>query len=354
MRVGSTFLMNQKIKVVLVGCGNVSGSWLKPAAQHPGIEIAGLVDLNETAARKRAAEFGLGGAEIGTDLEAMLDRTGPDAVFDCTVPEARWTVVSAALRRGCHVLAEKPMADSLENARAMIAAARQAGKLYTVMQNRRYDERVRRIRRLLDTGAIGPVTTVNCDFYLAPRFGGFRERMRHVLLLDMAIHTFDAARVICGADPAAVYCREWNPSGSWYEHGASAMAVFEMAGGATFNYRGSWCAPGLSTTWNGEWRVIGECGTVKWNGGDLLQAQATVSTGGPKPEVKEIEIPPCDAPEKAGGHQGCIGEFIRCVQTGAVPETVGTDNIQSLAMVFGAIESAETGQRVEINPTNPN
>ena len=50
--------------------------------------------------------------------------------------------------------------------------------------------------------------------------------MPHVLLLEMAIHTFDAARLILGADPVSVYCKEWNPPGSWYKQNASAVAIF--------------------------------------------------------------------------------------------------------------------------------
>ena len=80
----------------------------------------------------------------------------------------------------------------------------------------------------MQSGAVGPLTTVNCDFYIGAHFGGFRDRMEHVLLLDMAIHTFDQARFIMGADPVSVYCNEWNPAGSWYDHDASAIAIFEM------------------------------------------------------------------------------------------------------------------------------
>ena len=65
--------------------------------------------------------------------------------------------------------------------------------------------------RSWQAGTLGPLTTLHSDFYIGAHFGGFREQMRHVLLLDMAIHTFDAARLLSGADPVAVYCQEWNP-----------------------------------------------------------------------------------------------------------------------------------------------
>jgi predicted dehydrogenase len=341
--------MAEKLKAVLAGCGGMSGAWLGSVKEMPDVEMVGLVDVREEAARKRAEDFGLQNAAIGTDLEAMLDRTSPDVVFDCTVPEAHASVTLTALKRGCHVMGEKPMADSMENARNVTAAAREAGKIYAVIQNRRYDSRIRRLRHFLESGAIGALTTLNCDFYIGAHFGGFRDRMEHVLLLDMAIHTFDAARYITAADPVSVYCKEWNPSGSWYDHDASAVAVFEMTGGIVYTYRGSWCSEGLNTSWECDWRIIGERGGAKWDGGEGFQAQVVEETGGFHSRMKEIEVPPFDAGDKTGGHAGLIREFVRCVRTGETPETVCTDNIKSLAMVFGAIESAKQGKEVEIS-----
>ena len=340
--------MEKKLRAVLVGCGGMSRAWLNVAKDVAGLEMVGLVDIREEAARSRADEFELRDAAVSTDLRATLEGTSPDVVFDCTVPEAHFHVTLEALRYGCHVFGEKPMADSMDHAREMVAAAQKAGRIYAVIQNRRYDPKIRRLREFLTSGEIGPMTTVNSDFYIGAHFGGFRDRMEHVLLLDMAIHTFDAARFITGADPVAVYCREWNPSGSWYDHDASAVAVFEMTDGIVYTYRGSWCAEGLNTTWESDWRIIGEGGTVQWDGGEDMRAQIVAETGGFFSTWRDPEIPPYTATDKVGGHAGLIREFVHCVQTGTPPETICTDNIKSLAMVFGAIESAQSGKRVEI------
>ena len=340
--------MDRCVRAVLVGCGGISRAWLGATQKIPQVQIVGLVDIVEEAARARAQEYGLTQAVIGADLQAVLESTRPEAVFNCTVPEAHGPVTLEALRFGCHVLGEKPLADSMEHARSMVAAAQQAGRTLAVIQNRRYDARIRRLRRFLDSGAIGPLTTVNCDFYIGAHFGGFRDHMKHVLLLDMAIHTFDAARFITAADPAAVYCHEWNPSGSWYDHDASAMAIFQMSGGVLYNYRGGWCAEGLNTTWECEWRIIGEEGSVRWNGAETFQAQVVRNRGGFFSEWRDVELPDYDVGGKVGGHEGNIREFVCCVLSSSIPETVASDNIRSLAMVFGAIESAETGERVSI------
>jgi len=341
--------MTEVIRVVLAGCGGMSGAWLKVAKEMPDLEIVGLVDIKEEAARRRAVDFDLPDALISTDLASALDQTAPDVVFDCTVPEAHIHVTLEALAHGCHIFGEKPMADSMKNARKAVAAAKKAGKIYAVIQNRRYDPEIRRLRHYLESEEIGSLTTVNSDFYIGAHFGGFRDQMEHVLLLDMAIHTFDAARLITGADPVSVYCKEWNPSGSWYDHAASAVAIFEMTGGIVYTYRGSWCAEGLRTTWECDWRMIAQNGSVKWDGSDGFQVQVVAETGGFFSECRDVEMPPHDPGAKVGGHDGLIKEFIRCARTGETPETVCTDNIKSLAMVFGAIESAELGKPVEIN-----
>jgi predicted dehydrogenase len=337
------------MNVVLVGCGAMSNAWLDAAREVPEIAIVGLVDLDADRAKARAREYELNGVAIGTNLDALLDQTKPQAVFDVVVPAARREVAFSALTHHCHLLTEKPLADSPENARAIVERARQAGRVHAVVQNRRYVANVRRIRRFLDSGAIGAPTSIHADFFVAPHFGGFREEMRHVVLLDMAIHTFDAARYMANGDAKRVFCLEWEPANSWYAQGSSATAVFEFKGGKVFTYRGSWCADGFRTSWEAAWRIVGTRGSLLWDGFDGLTAEAArPEREGLFDRVEAIEVPPLDESDRVGGHLGVIQDFVRAIENGTEPETRGADNIKSLGMVFSAIESAETGRRVEI------
>ncbi|SFO27797.1 Predicted dehydrogenase [Mesorhizobium sp. NFR06] len=337
------------MNVVLVGCGAMSTRWLDAARQIDGLAIVGLVDLDAERARARAREYGLATAVIATSVDAILDQTKPDAVFDVVVPAARREVAFSAFAHNCHLLTEKPLADSPESARAIVEAARRAGRVHAVVQNRRYVADVRRIRRFLDSGAIGKPTSIHADFFVAPHFGGFREEMAHVLLLDMAIHTFDAARYMVAGEPASVYCQEWEPANSWYRQGSSASAMFDLGGGKVFTYAGSWCADGFRTSWEGSWRIVAERGSLIWDGHDTLKAEVVVpGRDGLFDKTQPIEVPPLDPADRVDGHLGIIKDFMRAIETGTEPETRGADNIRSLAMVFGAIESAETGRRVAI------
>lgn len=339
--------MQQPLRAVLVGCGSMSEGWLKAATALPDLAIVGLVDLRAQAAQQRAAQFALHEAVVSDDLVATLRRTAAEIVFDCTVPEAHLATTLTALEHGCHVLGEKPMAASLEHAQQMVVAAQTAGKLYAVIQNRRYHPMIRRLRRLITSGQFGQLTTLNSDFFLGAHFDGFRQQMPHILLLDMAIHTFDMARALSGADPVSVYCKEWNPPGSWYKQHASAVAIFELSDGTVYTYRGSWCSEGLPTSWEGDWRVIGTQGSARWDETGLTAAKV-VATGGFVSETASLEVPPLAPSDGVNGHAGLIAEFVRCVRNGEQPETICTDNIKSLAMVFAAIASAEQGRTVEV------
>ena len=340
--------MPEPLTAVLVGCGGISDEWLKAIAPMDDLRLVGLVDLNKKAALAQAKAYDLGDAFVGTDLAEALGETTPDMVFNCAVPAAHTPVAVAAMRAGCHVLGEKPMADSMDAARRAVEVAEETGLLYAIVQNRRYDANLRRLRRLLDTGTLGPVTTVNSDFYIGAHMGGWWYQMQHVLLLDMAIHTFDAARLITGADPVSVFCKEWNPAGSWFDHHASAIALFEMTGGLIYSYRGSWCSEGLPTSWESQWRIVGTRGSASWDGADRIEAQIATAVPGYFATLEDVPIPPAHPDDRTGSHAGQIRDFVACVREGRTPETVCTDNIKSLAMVFAAIESAETGKTVPV------
>ncbi len=337
-------------RAVLAGCGSMARGWIeaiRTEALAGQLAIVGLVDLDEKAAIGLRDRFGLD-LPVGTDLAAMLSATRPEILLDVVVPGARHDVVATGLAHGCHVLSEKPMATSLEQARQMITLARSVGRLQAVVQNRRYIPGVRRIRRTLASGVLGELTALHADFFIGAHFGGFRDAMQNVLLLDMAIHTFDAARFISGKDALSVYCHETNPRGSWYAHGAAATAIFEMSDDVVFTYRGSWAAEGANTSWESSWRIIGTQGTLLWDGGERFEAHVVAGTDGFHRPLAATGVLPPASDAQTHSHASVIADFLAAIDGGHAPETVGTDNIRSLAMVLCAIESARTGSRKSI------
>lgn len=334
--------MVQPLRLLVAGCGGIAKTWLDPISRRDDAQLVGFVDLDPARAAERAAAYAPGAA-VGGDLAAMIDAQRPDVVLDLTIPDAHESVACLALARGCHVLAEKPMAASMAGARNILAAARAAGRVHAVMQNRRWLPGVRRLREVVSGGAIGRLAELHADFVIGAHFGGFRDAMEHVLLLDMAIHSVDQARFIGGLEPVAVNAVEWNPPGSWYAHGASSMLVVECVGGVRFTYRGSWCAEGLNGSWECAWRAIGTAGSACWDGFDDLRIER-VPPGGEGFRRAGQPVPAPAPPDLAlAGHAGCIDEMLTAIRSGTQPSTCGTDNIRSLAIIHAAIASAGRG-----------
>jgi predicted dehydrogenase len=316
-------------RALLVGAGSMGRTWAANLSNCPETEIAGWIDRDPQAVEASLAATEIEVAFKGTDLSHALDAIKPDFLVDVTTPESHCAVTLAALDRGIPVLGEKPMASTMEEAQKMTRASQEKGVLYMVSQSRRYDWRIRACRRAFQK--IGDIGILDADFYLGPHFGGFRDAMESPLIVDMAIHTFDQARYLTGADPVSVYCEEFNPSWSWYKGDASAVALFEMENGLRFTYRGSWCAEGRNT-WDGDQDIRGE--VVRSAGGFMSEHDAFAE---PVTDAGPVFI------------AGSLRDFLDALENpGHTPMGRCDDNIKSFAMVCAAVESSKTGRRVPI------
>lgn len=337
-----------KYNVLLVGCGDMANKWLEYIIERPDCEVLGLCDIIPEKARKMKEKNNLTCDVYDHIDKALIPNHKFNLAIDCTSPESHEQVVTAALRAGCDALGEKPMAVSREEALSEIKTADQSGKRYAVMQNRIYLPEMRSLRAAVRDGMIGRLGYVSSDFFIGAHFGGFRDAMDNPLVLDMAIHTFYQARFIIGSNPISVYCHEFNPPGSWYKGAASAVAIFEFKNGVTYSYQGSWCAEGLNTTWECDWRLCGELGSIKWADGDPPVAHIT------KPESEgfirshnEIKLP-VDKYDY-DGHTGCFMEMFAALDENRAAETDSHDNYFSMNMVYGAIESAKNQKKVYLD-----
>lgn len=334
-----------RFKIAIVGCGSMAGAWVRYAMGRSDSRIVALVDINPENAIRLAEQHKLE-CSIHTDLKEAVKHSNPNLVFNITVPDAHKTIVTTALELGCDVLGEKPMASGMEDAKHMLKVVQQTKKSYAVMQNRRYLKNIRELRMMLAKDAIGNIGYVGADFFLGPHFGGFRDIMDSPLLLDMAIHTFDQARFIANADPVSVYCHEFNPPDSWYRGNASAICIFEFSNSSVFSYRGSWCAEGFNTSWESDWRIIGSKGTILWDGTNAPVGEVVEKCDNDSFMNKTNPIGRVGNWIGNEGHAGCLDELFMALIEGRKAETDCSDNIKSMTMVFGAIESARVGKKI--------
>ncbi|GAB3537979.1 Gfo/Idh/MocA family oxidoreductase [Arthrobacter tecti] len=321
------------LPVVVVGAGGMGAAWIAAVEESHLVDLRGIVDLNQDAARAAAVAVGRPDLPTGTATVPLARETGAQAVIDATIPEAHHPVTTEALFAGLPVLGEKPVAATLPQSLALAATSTLTNQLFMVSQSRRYNQHV--VDALAMSRQLGTLGICSVDFFKAPRFGGFRDAMPHPLLVDMAIHQFDLARLLLDAEPVSVSCEEYNPNWSWYDGDAGALAIFEMTGGARFIFNGSWCSPGLETSWNGRWRISGAEGSVLWDGDN--------------PPISEPNQPiAANATPVSEGIRGALVEFVTALRDGTRPIGEVHSNLLSFAMVEAAVRSTSTGQRVHI------
>jgi predicted dehydrogenase len=323
----------EPIRLIQVGAGLMGRHWLDVVGQSTDVELVGLADLDLPLAQHAAAGAGFADVEVTATLSELLDRVNADAVINVTIPEAHADVSSTALLRGLPVLCEKPVAHTTSAALSMVAAAEASGRLLMVSQSRRYWRNLDALRSQIQR--LGRLGLVECSFFKAPHFGGFREQIPFPLLVDMAIHQFDLARDLIGDEPVWIACESFNPAWSWYAGDAAADVHAEFANGTRFMFAGSWCSPGQETSWNGSWRISGSDGTALWDGDHEPVAQTA--------DGEPIAAAAGTGPEEIAGS---LAEFVAALRYGSVPSGEVHSNVMSLAMVEGAVRSAQTGQPV--------
>jgi predicted dehydrogenase len=339
-------MKDKRFRIVVAGCGGMANTWVEYALGRKDAEIVALVDIRLESAKQMAERHGLT-CDVYTSLEEAVTVNEANLVFDVTIPASHHDIGTTAMRLGCDVLSEKPLAESLAACLDLVRVSDETGKMHAVMQNRRFDPNIRSLRGLIEDGSIGQPGFAGADFFIGAHFGGFRDAMESPLILDMAIHTFDQARLILDADPVSVYCHEFNPAGSWYAGSAAAVCIFEMSDGSVFSYRGSWCAEGAPTAWEADWRVTGSAGTAMWNGADRPYAEIVAPAQEENAFMKGIVRVETN-PETGGPswHHRCLEEMFAALLEGRRAETDCRDNLMSMAMVLGAMESSRSGRKV--------
>ncbi|MFC1462804.1 Gfo/Idh/MocA family protein [Verrucomicrobiota bacterium] len=330
------------MRFVQVGVGGFGRVWIDVLHKDRRVKMVGLVDLNKQALEKVCSDYGYDESICFTSLARALKETSADALVCSTPPSIHREQVVAGLRAGLHVISEKPMAESMTDCKAMLAAARKTGSVYVVSQNYRYAPEMHTIAELVEKGAIGKIGQVKLDFYKGCGFGGFRAQMDYPLLVDMSIHHFDLVRYLTGLDPVSVRGEAWNPSWSHFKGDCSCSVVFTMSNNARVLYNGSWCAKGDYCDWNGNWIIEGTKGTILYRNGVITlnsvpDAYAVVKSR----EVTKRKM-------RRTGQSFVLDNFIKCVKSGARPYTDVQDNIQSVAMVFGAVKAVRTGRKVSL------
>ncbi|MHB8994036.1 MAG: Gfo/Idh/MocA family protein [Armatimonadota bacterium] len=245
------------MKVAIIGLGNIAGTHITQWKKLDGIEIVAGSDVNAEAAAKAEETHGFKGY---TDWRLMLDEVKPDIVSICTPPFLHREMAVECLQRGIHVLCEKPMAATLEDAEALAAAAADSKAKLMIAYCHRFHGPVMKLKEVLDSGILGkPI------FFRGAFTGMIKFETNHRASLKMAgggalmdngshatdIYTFLMGKiknVSCRAG-CLLSCMETDDVG---------VMLFEGENGAYGEVMAGYSLPGELT----EWLITGEKGII--------------------------------------------------------------------------------------------
>ena len=200
--------MGEKIKVGIIGVGSISHSHIVGYQANPNVELYAFCDINEEQLKKMGETYGV--ERLFTSAEEMLALPEIDAVSVCTWNAAHAPCTIAALNAGKHVLCEKPMAMSTEEALAMQEAAEKNGKLLMVGFVRRYGNDAAILKDYIDNGHFGELYYAKANYLRRNgNPGGWFGDKRYSgggPLIDLGVHVIDLVRYLLGnPKPVSVY-----------------------------------------------------------------------------------------------------------------------------------------------------
>jgi predicted dehydrogenase len=334
----------EKLKLIQCGVGGFGKSWLTDVtASSPDFELAAIVDVQDANLAEAGDASGIPAGRRYTTLEAALEKVQADAVLTVTPPPVHVQHARLAFERGLHLMTEKPIAGTVDDAREMVMLAQHAKRRLLVSQNYRYNAPYYHARQLLADGVIGDVGSGTIAFYIAPDFRGtFRETMEFPLLVDMSIHHFDLIRFITRRNIRKVTALSFNPPGSTFQHDAGLKMLLELEGGIAFSYDGDWAARGRATAWSGNWRVQGSQGSLHLENDKLIVAKSDLWSKNTREEA--VEPPALEFAARAA----TLHEFATVIRSGQTSELDGANNLWSFGAVMAGMESCRNGRAVEV------
>lgn len=325
------------VKVALVGAGGIARAHAKCLRENPDAEIVAVVDTNGKAAEEMAAVFcpprGRAGGGTGA-FERLSDCLGEvDLVYVLTPPSFHGEIAVEALSRGRHVVCEKPISVSLEDAEAMVRAAAEAGVKLMMAFNQRFRRGFRRLKEVVGSGSLGEVVS-----FWSQRIGmgiprGYNWRTDPKLLCGMSVeslsHDIDIVRWIAG-EIADVRANVVESRADFPGFDDNANVVMTLAGGGTALIHASWSSH-IGRNSRG---VIGTKGAACLEGPGLW----TLETFRWKTEEMEDE-----AVEVLNDADFAYAEendhFIDCVLNDREPSVTGADGLAALRVSRAILES---------------
>lgn len=346
-----------KVRIGLIGAGIMGQGHLKYFHQIPGLEIAAVSDADKKAMEKVSAEYGV---PYFPDYNGLLDSGKVDAVLIATPHYFHPPIAINALKKGIHVLSEKPIAVSKKSAEELNRVYSRLRKkpVFAIMFQMRTEPKYLKIRQMMEEKSLGRlsrITWIITNWFRPQAYydsGTWRATWRGEgggVLLNQCPHNLDLWQWWFGM-PEYVSARAY--PGKWHkiEVEDEVTAILRYKGGATAMFITTTAeAPGTNRL-----EIAGEYGKIVLEGNDFYWVKNKISSrtflqttdagfGAPETETVKIEPQPAES-----GHKVITANFVNAILHGEKLIAPGTEGIRSLELGNAMLMSGFKNKEVRI------
>jgi len=330
---------NYRPIIGFIGCGGISAHHLR-AYKDARYRVDVLCDLIEERANSRRDEY-FPGASITTDYRELLDRPEIQVVDIATHPADRVKIIEDAIGAGKHVLSQKPFVLDLATGQRLVRLAKDKGVTLAVNQNGRWAPHLGYMREAVRGGYVGDVLGIHVQLHWDHTWtkGTLFEKIEDLVLYDFAIHWFDfVSSLIPDRKVKRVFASKSFAAGQEMKIPMIAQALVEFEGGqASLVFDAHTKFGPQDNTY-----IAGSKGSISSSGTGLQDQKLKYVT---KDGVAEPQLHGSWFPD---GFHGTMGEMLCAIEEKRKPLNNAEDNLQSLALAFAAIASANTGRPFEL------
>lgn len=257
---------NKKIKIGIIGCGGIANGKHMPAlSKLENVEMVSFCDIIKVKAEAAAQKYGTESANVYTSYKELLEDKSIDVVHVCTPNKSHSFITVDALYKGKHVMCEKPMAKTSEDAKKMIEAAKVTGKKLTIGYQNRFRQDSQYLHKACSEGQLGEIYFAKAHAIrrrAVPTWGVFlnEEEQGGGPLIDIGTHALDLTlwmmnnykpkyvvgniyHKLSSKENAANAWGSWDPKKFTVED--SAFGFITMENGATIVLESSWALNSL-------------------------------------------------------------------------------------------------------------
>jgi predicted dehydrogenase len=340
-------------RIGAIGAGMIMAECHLAAYKEAGFNVVAIASRTRANAAKVAERWGI--PKVHDTPEALIKDKNVDIVDLAFPPDQQPALIRAALGE-THIkaiLAQKPLALSLDEARTLRDEAKAAGKILSVNQNMRYDQSMQVLKQILDRHELGDIVMATIDMRAIPHWQTFLEEFDRLTLANMSVHHLDVLRFLFG-DPEEIYCAtRTDPRTSFKHKDGITVSTIKFPGNVlAVSMEDVWAGPreeGFDSEFYIKWRVEGTDGvahgTIGWPNG----AASTLTYASKKTTGGKWVTPTWDTMWFPHAFIGVMEQLQYAVKSGTEPKLNVADNVKTMALVEAGYRSMDEGRAIKLS-----